>query len=755
MERLQSITTPNTWVQLDFDFTGETTDVFNKLVFFLDFATFNANTFYFDDIEGPEYNNNPPPLGTLTFPVTFDDPLAEYDLVDFGGNVSQIIVDPDDADNNIVETIKTETAELWAGTTVGGALGFAEPVPFAAPDTTLMSVVVWSPEEGIPVRLKVEDAGNGGIFVETEVVTTVAAAWDTLVFDFNNPAPGTPAINFANTYNKASIFFNFGTTGADAGEQTYYWDYMDFAGAPPPKPLMELDVQDNFEDDGWGTINEWFFQDPDMFDLATTSDPDDAENTVADYNRTGNFPYTNAQFSLEHRIDLTERNKFELDVYFPSSNNYGTLTTGAAIKLQNSKKGGDAWMTQTEIIITVNDLDEWVTLLFDFSAVADSVNYDQVVVQLGGEGHSVPGQFYFDNLYLKHVPFMSLMSPNGGEEIEQNSSFIIEWDYGWWEGDIDIELIKEGEEPEPLALGIAASDSVFEWNVFPNQEPGEDYRIAITSLDDPILTDTSSAYFTIVEVEGVQSNFTADITLFPVGSGVIFTDLSSGDPDTWEWEFEGGTPATYEGQTPPEIIYNTDGVFDVTLTVFSGGDQDVTIKDDYITVGLPPMAGFEASFTEILAGQSVDFTNLSEGEENTYQWLFEGGNPSTSEEMNPTGIVYDAVGVFDVTLIAVNIFGSDTLLMEDYIEATPVGLISNNNETIRVYPNPVEDQLYITLTNDYLSDVTLFNMNGQSLLALKKQNGTININTSDFKAGIYMLAIDDGSEVILKKVIVY
>ncbi|MCB9295199.1 MAG: fasciclin domain-containing protein [Lewinellaceae bacterium] len=39
---------------------------------------------------------------------------------------------------------------------------------------------------------------------------------------------GTAAINFANTYDKISIFFNFGAEGAAAGEQTYYWDDVEF-----------------------------------------------------------------------------------------------------------------------------------------------------------------------------------------------------------------------------------------------------------------------------------------------------------------------------------------------------------------------------------------------------------------------------------------------------------------------------------------------------------------------------------------------
>jgi hypothetical protein len=91
-------------------------------------------------------------------------------------------------------------------------------------------VRVWSPDANTPIRLKVEDAANPAISVETEAKTTKAATWETLEFNFANQAPGTAAINFANTYNKISIFFNFGTPGSAAGEKTYYWDDIKFGG---------------------------------------------------------------------------------------------------------------------------------------------------------------------------------------------------------------------------------------------------------------------------------------------------------------------------------------------------------------------------------------------------------------------------------------------------------------------------------------------------------------------------------------------
>ncbi|MBE0637436.1 MAG: T9SS type A sorting domain-containing protein [Bacteroidales bacterium] len=395
----QNITTPNQWVQLNFNFATASSGVYDKIVIFFDFATTTDNTFFFDDVTGPEYSGGGP-SNPVVLPVTFEDPLINYGLIDFGGNFSEIVTDPTNPSNTVAKTIKTALAEPWAGTTVGGTAGFPTPIPFV-PGSTLMTVDVWSPTAGTPIRLKVEAYNDPNISVETETNTTVANAWETITFDFMNEAPGTAEINFGYSYNKASIFFNFDTPGSVAGEQTYYWDNMAFAGENPEKPLMAADVQDNFENDGWGTIPSWKFQDPELVDLTIVNDPLNAANHVANYTRSGSFEWTNAQFILEHRMDLTVRNIFQIRVLFPSTNNYtGGLTQKAAIKLQNSLLGGNAWTTQTEILQDVTALDEWVTLQFDFSSVSDRTDYDQVVVQFGGEGHFVPAQFYFDDIEL-------------------------------------------------------------------------------------------------------------------------------------------------------------------------------------------------------------------------------------------------------------------------------------------------------------------------------------------------------------------
>ncbi len=153
-------------------------------------------------------------------------------LTGFGGaEDATITADPTDASNRVAKVVKSATAELWAGTTVSICPSDAiVRLPFTSTLTTF-TARVWAPAAGIPVRLKVEDAADGTKSAETEALTTVAAGWQTLLFNFANPAAGTAALNLATTYNKASIFFNFGRTGAAGGGGTFYFDDLAFRGS--------------------------------------------------------------------------------------------------------------------------------------------------------------------------------------------------------------------------------------------------------------------------------------------------------------------------------------------------------------------------------------------------------------------------------------------------------------------------------------------------------------------------------------------
>ena len=103
----------------------------------------------------------------------------------------------------------------------------------------------------------------------------------------------------------------------------------------------------------------------------------------------------------------------------------------------------------------------------------------------------------------------------------------------------------------------------------------------------------------------------------------------------------------------------------VQVTVADGNrvDLNIQLQPDYT---LSP--DFTASSTIITLGESVNFTDASNGNISSWYWTFEGGTPSTSTEQNPTGITYGTPGNYSVTLTVTGPNGdSQTITKEDYI----------------------------------------------------------------------------------------
>ena len=227
-ERDVATTVTSEWEVLTWDFTGTPTE-FTDLVFMFDFGNVGDgsenSTFLFDDVEQLFGGFQ------LDLPVDFEGSDVNYTTTDFGGNSSSLVIDPTDPNNMVIKAIKTDQAATWAGTTIGTPAGFATNIPLTLTDSK-MSVRVWSPEAGTPIRLKVENSNDPTQTCETEINTTLAGEWEVMEFDFLNQAPGTQTLEiglgFGWTYNMASIFFNFGTEGNTVGEKTYYFDDVYF-----------------------------------------------------------------------------------------------------------------------------------------------------------------------------------------------------------------------------------------------------------------------------------------------------------------------------------------------------------------------------------------------------------------------------------------------------------------------------------------------------------------------------------------------
>jgi len=286
-------------------------------------------------------------------------------------------------------------------------------------------------------------------------------------------------------------------------------------------------------------------------------------------------------------------------------------------------------------------------------------------------------------------------------------------------------------------------------------DPGT-YDVSLTVSNDYGETTELKEDYITVTLEPA-ANFEASETVLIEGESTTFTDMSSGDPDSWEWTFEGGEPGSFNGQNPPEITYMTTGSYDVTLTVSNELGENTLVREDYIEVGLPPVVDFEADVTTLLEGGSVSFSDLSSNEPTSWFWEFDGGTPATSTAPNPD-VTYDAFGIYNVSLEASNQFGSDFTVKYDYIQVNGTGVekLSLDEEGIILYPNPAQHRVTLITEVDKNSKVKIYNGTGEMVIEKDIRDKETTINTRSLPAGVYAIKVIDLEEnkVLTKKLIV-
>lgn len=115
-----------------------------------------------------------------------------------------------------------------------------------------------------------------------------------------------------------------------------------------------------------------------------------------------------------------------------------------------------------------------------------------------------------------------------------------------------------------------------------------------------------------------------------------------------------------------------------------------------VTPGVPD-ANFAANMTTITVGSSVNFTDLSTGVPTSWSWTFTGGTPSSSTLQNPTGITYNTVGTYTVSLTVSNSHGTDTETKVNYIN-----VIAATCDTLNS-PLPGTPTIYLNTSGGYVA----------------------------------------------------
>ncbi|MBL4676419.1 MAG: hypothetical protein JKY70_09485 [Mucilaginibacter sp.] len=321
----------------------------------------------------------------IDLPLMFDDPNFDYTTSDFGGNSSSLAVDPANASNKVLKVVKNGGAEVWAGTTLGTAAGFATRIPVNTSNTK-MTMRIYSPAAGLTIKLKLENHSDGSKSVETDVLTTKANQWETLTFDFTHNSAGTPALDNSIVYDKASVFFDFGVNGSG---KVFYMDDLQI----PTPASMILGLPLTFESDvlTYGFIN---------FDGGAVSIIDNPHavgiNTsakVARMVKSAGQTYGGSFLPLDNPIDFSTKKTFKMKVWSPR------VGAKVLLKVENLTNGGISFEKE----VATTKANEWEDLIFDYSTINTANSYQKVVLIFDngtqGDG-SANYTFYLDDITL-------------------------------------------------------------------------------------------------------------------------------------------------------------------------------------------------------------------------------------------------------------------------------------------------------------------------------------------------------------------
>lgn len=156
------------------------------------------------------------------------------------------------------------------------------------------------------------------------------------------------------------------------------------------------------------------------------------------------------------------------------------------------------------------------------------------------------------------------------------------------------------------------------------------------------------------------AEFVADETVVcrDNGGSVNFTDNSIGNPTSWNWSFPGATPSSSTMQNPT-VVYNSDGVFNVTLIATNANGSDTSIVSSYITV----VSGSSCPNCTTVAATDVPIV-ISDSGTPTITSTINFSGAGTIADVNVPNLNGDHTWINDLTVTLTSPAGTTVTLMD-------------------------------------------------------------------------------------------
>ena len=516
-------------------------------------------------------------------------------------------------------------------------------------------------------------------------------------------------------------------------------------------------VTDDFE--GNGTITTWF-ADQSIMELGFINPFQNSSNNssgVMKYEDTGQS-FANVGFDIDDTFDLTTNHTFTLKIYVLSSEITGSENNQVSLKLQNGNLN-QPFTTQTEIIRNIV-LDQWQEITFDFSDSNQYINYslssgapvnrtdfNRVLIQVNGENNSSKVVAYIDDFAYD------------GTIASSNNPV---YDQLVWSDEF------EGSGP-------IDSQKWYHQTLFPDQNLGSWFNNEIQHYTNRI--DNSYRDNGVLKIVAKKENYTDQgVTksytsarlnskfAFTYGKVEIRAKMPTGVgtfPALWTlgknvneyggyWTSQSGEKVTWPACGEIDIIEhwgdNQDFVQSAlhtpssyANTVNKGGRTIVGASTQFHV--------YSMEWTEekiIFKVDNIIHYTYNPAIKNDQTWPFD----KDQYLLLNVAMLQDVQGFTESAMEVdyVRVYQQSTLSTKDF----------ENEKQIAFYPNPVENQLNIKISPEYMgATIAVFNMLGKKIGVFKMNNDLKSIDFSDYSRGIYIVKFQLADRVYAKQIVKY
>ncbi len=266
--------------------------------------------------------------------------------------------------------------------------------------------------------------------------------------------------------------------------------------------------------------------------------------------------------------------------------------------------------------------------------------------------------------------------------------------------------------------------------------PGSDY-VYFTS------SSSLCRFQTVYNTNSLKANFYYDSTIIQEKDTIRFYDASTGNPDSFYWDFEDGTSSTEKN---PKHAYSESGFYTVRLIVTKGSVKDTAVITEPIKV-MPELTGnFSYSFNYNYCPPQVSFSNTSTGIVDSVFWDL--GDGTTSREKNPVHVFkYDGsytvkLKVYSSIFNNENIDSIDVEIDEFPLDGTKYGFeFTYNTDSVSYAAQGYEltdGSIVYNRVNPWFSTISNVHVNGDTIRESKSEGvGILKArNFNDFAFGI-------------------